>query len=127
MTLIVYVPGATCAVGWRAGVEPPPPHAETPVISTMAVNQISASAPFRFGLKGVKKRNPQRTVPTKPEFRRTAFSTGWVEMERVMFAPLPFARATLDGLKVHEALAGRLLQVRLTLPEYPAAGVSNSA
>ena len=40
----------------------------------------------------------------------------WVAIVTVKFAAEPFVNVRLDGLKLHEAFAGRLLQLNETVP-----------
>ena len=46
-----------------------------------------------------------------------------MEIDSVKFAGLSPVKARFAGVKVHEALVGRLLHERLRLPEYPPVGV----
>lgn len=96
-------------------------------MTSNAPKQINAAMPFRFRFEGKKTRVPASTTPNPSALCIEAACVNSVKIESVKFAVAPPESAMIEGTKAHVALAGRLLQARLTLPEYPATGVIFSA
>lgn len=116
----MYVPGVTFAVcEVDVPVDAPeelPPQPEKLMMRSVQ-KQINAVLLDRLRFKGSKKTKPASAMPNGAMRSSEAACVDSVEIESVKFATVPPETTMVDGVKVHDALAGRLLHARLTVPE----------
>lgn len=86
-------------------------------MSRSTPKQIEPAIRFRFRFNGKKTRNPVSATPNPDVPSTEAVCVDSVKIESVKFAAAPPESGRVEGTKVHEALTGRPLHARPTLPD----------
>jgi hypothetical protein len=97
----------------------PPPHADSPAAAHKRIVQVRTNSLVRLRL--LTNGNPSKMHANSGLMlrasRRAAVVWDWVAIVTVKVAGVFAVRLKLEGLKLQDAFAGRLLQVNETVPE----------